>query len=91
VEEKRDFWDEVNQKFTLSRTNASWDRTITADPANGPVNLVGVLKGDVNGSWAAPAGSTDLDVTDPNYFQNLATLLGVPVDQWGISLPPPGP
>jgi Ca2+-binding RTX toxin-like protein len=95
VEEKRDFWDQTANNgqgaFTLSRTSAAWDRSIVADPANGPVNLVGILKGDVNGSWAAPAGSTDLDVTDPNYFQNLATLLGVPVDQWGISLPPPGP
>jgi hypothetical protein len=88
VEEKRDFWNEAANggqgAFTLSRTSATWDRTITADPANGPVNLVGVLKGDVNGSWAAPAGSTDLDVTDPTYFQRLAELLGVPsLDQWG--------
>jgi hypothetical protein len=48
------------------------------------LNLVGVLKGDVNGSWAAPAGSTDLDVTDPTYFERLALLLGQPnQDQWG--------
>jgi Ca2+-binding RTX toxin-like protein len=84
VEEKRDFWDEVNQKFTLTRTNANWDRTITADPASGPVNLVGILKGDVNGSWAAPAGSQDLDILDPTYFERLALLMGQPnQDQWG--------
>jgi hypothetical protein len=84
VEEKRDFWDEATQKFTLSRTSATWDRTITADPASGAVNLVGILKGDVNGSWVAPTGSTDLDVTDPTYFQRLAQLIGVPSqDQWG--------
>ena len=90
VEEKRDFWDEVNQKYTLSRTSTTWDRTITVDPASGPVNLVGVLKGDVNGSWSAPAGSTDLDVINPTYFARLAQLVGMPnQDQWGG--PPPGP
>jgi Ca2+-binding RTX toxin-like protein len=90
VEETRDFWSEVSQSFTLSRTNANWDRAIPVPAQGGTVNLVVVLKGDVNGSWAAPAGSTDLDVTDPTYFQRLAQLLGQPdVDQWGG--PPPGP
>ena len=79
VEEKRDFWDEANQKFTLSRTSANWDRTITADPANGPVNLVGVLKGDVNGSWTPPAGSQDLDVLDPTHFQRLNLAMEEPL------------
>jgi hypothetical protein len=45
---------------------------------------VGVLKGDVNGSWSAPAGSTDLDVTQPTYFQLLGTQLGMPTDVWGV-------
>ena len=94
VEEKRDFWNEAANNgqgaFSLTRTSASWDRAITADPASGPVNLVGVLKGDVNGSWLAPAGSIDLDNVDATYFQRLAELIGVPnQDQWGG--PPPGP
>jgi hypothetical protein len=84
VEEKRDFWDEGTQKFTLSRTNATWDRNIVLDPTNGVVNLVSVLKGDVNGSWVAPAGSIDLDNLDATYFQRLAQLIGVPTqDLWG--------
>ena len=37
----------------------------------------------VNGSWTPPAGSPDLDVTNPTYFDDLALLLGVPKDQWG--------
>jgi hypothetical protein len=45
--------------------------------------LVGVLKGDVDGSWAPPTGSQDLDLIDPTYFQDLAALIGVPVEQWG--------
>ena len=93
VEETRDFWNEAANNgqgaFSLTRTSATWDRTITADPANGAVNLVGVLKGDVNGSWVAPAGSIDLDNLDATYFQRLAQLIGVPhQDQWGG---PPGP
>jgi hypothetical protein len=88
VEETRDFWNEAANNgqgaFSLTRTSAMWDRAITADPAGGALNLVGVLKGDVNGSWAAPTGSTDLDLTDPTYFQRLAELVGVPnQDQWG--------
>ena len=91
VEETRDFWDEATQSFTLTRTNTIWDRSVTADASASPaVNVVGVLKGDVNGSWAAPAGSIDLDTLDPNYFTNLATRLGMmngasPItDQWGV-------
>jgi hypothetical protein len=90
VEEKRDFWDEAAQKFTLTRTSATWDRSVTTDTASDRVNLVGILKGDVNGSWAPPSNSQDLDAIAPQYFQNLATLIGVPTDQWGV-LPPPGP
>jgi len=91
VEETRDFWDEATQSFTLTRTNTTWDRAVTLDASATPaVNLVGVIKGDVNGSWQAPAGSIDLDTLDPNYFTNLATRLGMmngatPVtDQWGV-------
>jgi hypothetical protein len=87
VEEKRDLWNEAANNgqgaFSLTRTSASWDRTITADPTGGPVNLVAVLKGDVNGSWTAPSGSQDLDALFPTYFDDLALLLGVPEDQWG--------
>ena len=87
VEETRDFWDEATSSFTLTRTAAAWDHAITANVTQDTtVNLVGVLKGDVNGSWAAPAGSQDLDVLQPTYFQDLVTttLIGVPLDQWGV-------
>ena len=89
VEEMRDFWNETANAgqgaFTLNRGSAAWDRAILVGPTTaGPVNLVAVLKGDVNGSWSAPTGSSDLDVVDPNYFQRLAQLIGLPnQDQWG--------
>jgi hypothetical protein len=89
VEETRDFWNEAANNgqgaFTLTRTAALWDKAIAATlQDNGEVNLVGVLKGDVNGTWAAPAGSQDLDVINPLYFQNLSSLIGAPLDQWAV-------
>ncbi|MEY4864268.1 MAG: hypothetical protein RLZ51_2363, partial [Pseudomonadota bacterium] len=85
VEEGRDFWDEGSNAYNLSRTAASWDRSIEISLMSDTTsNLVGMLKGDVNGSWSAPAGSVDLDTLDPNYFTNLATRMAVPTDQWGV-------
>jgi len=87
VEEKRDFWDEATKAFTLTRNAASWDTSINlALPSAASTNLVGVLKGDVNGSWTLP-GATTIEATNPTYFKDLAQLIGVPADQWGI---PPG-
>ena len=46
------------------------------------VNLVAVLKGDVNGNWQAPQ---DAPPTLPeNYFRDLSTKLNTPAVQWGI-------
>ena len=85
VEETRDFWDEVSGKFTLDRNHASWDHSISANPQGDLiVNLVGVLKGDVNGSWTAPAGSIDLDVIAPDYFTALHARLDLPVSQFAV-------
>ena len=50
--------------------------------AQGVVNLVGVLKGDVNGSWRSP-----LDVPQElpdSYFRDLSMELNTPLGQWGI-------
>jgi hypothetical protein len=46
------------------------------------VNLVGVLKGDVNGNWA-PEG-TDAQTLPSTYFLGLAAELNTPIGQWGI-------
>ena len=83
VEDSRDFWDEATQAFTLDRNHTTWDHSISATAAQ-QTNLVGVLKGDVNGSWAAPAGSTDLDVLDAGYFDALTQVYGMPLAQFGV-------
>jgi hypothetical protein len=83
VEETRDLWNETTGQSALTRTNAAWSRVIDAQ-APGEVNLVGVLKGDVNGSWTAPAGAQDLDVLQPGYFADLSQRIGAPLDQFGV-------
>ena len=87
VEETRDFWNDDGTP-KLTRSAAQWDRAIDIDDAldasaNAQINLVGVLKGDVNGSWLPPANSQDLDVIRPSYFTSLAARLQVPIEQWG--------
>ena len=45
----------------VDRTHAFWDQSISANAqSDQALNQVGVLKGDVNRSWAAPAGSVNL-------------------------------
>jgi hypothetical protein len=83
VEETRDLWNEITGQSALTRLSASWDRSINVN-APDEVNLVGVLKGDVNGSWTAPTGAQDLDVLEPGYFADLAQRIGAPMDQFGV-------
>ncbi|NDD14896.1 MAG: hypothetical protein EB072_20235, partial [Betaproteobacteria bacterium] len=56
VPEVRDFWNETKGSFSLDRTQASWDPGITVDAPESGFNLVGIVKGDVNGSWNIPNG-----------------------------------
>ena len=72
VDEMADFWDETLEEFSTSRWEVPRpeDLAISVDLAvRSEVNLVGILQGDVNGSWAAPAGSETLPLS---YFQALA-------------------
>jgi hypothetical protein len=85
VEDTRDFWDETTNTFTIDRSHASWDKSIAVYAnADQNVNLVGILKGDVNGSWTAPANTPDLDISQPNYFTDLQTQHHVPLAQMGV-------
>jgi hypothetical protein len=79
--EKTMLWNTTTNSSALTRTAAQWDNNIQG--VSPTTNVVAILKGDVNGSWNAPGGSIDLDVLSPTYIPNLATLMGVPVDQWG--------
>ena len=48
------------------------------------VGLVGVLRGDVDGSFAGAAGSLNLDVLQPNYLHDLALQPGLNLSQFGV-------
>jgi hypothetical protein len=90
IEEGRDFWDESanggSGAFTTSRhAVAPHGRSLVSiEGGASTVNLVGLVLGDVDGSWTAAAGATDLDVVAPSYLSELSALLGTPLDQWVV-------
>ena len=85
VDEERDFYDETTGTFTLDRNHTTWDPTINVSvQGDTTANLVGVLKGDVNGSWTPPANTVYVESLAPNYFATLAQTLNTPQAQWGI-------
>jgi hypothetical protein len=73
VDESIDFLDEVNQEFTVTRVSVPTKEQLklVADTFDDePLNLVAILKGDVNGSWSAPSDST---ILSNEYFYVLAS------------------
>jgi hypothetical protein len=86
VNESQDFWDEAANNgqggYTVNRTNVTWNKdlqaTVTQDTT---LNLLAVLKGDVNGSWSGATGSKSL----PNsYFTDLVAKGLGPLSTWGV-------
>ncbi len=87
VNESQDFWDESANNgqggLTISRTNVTWNKdpqaAITQDTT---LNLVAVLKGDVNGSWTGPTtGTQSLPTT---YYSDLVKKGLGPLSTWGV-------
>jgi len=61
--------------------------TISADmSAATPVHvgLVGILNGDVDGSFAGASGSQDLDNLQSTYFVDLTSAYGLQLSQFGV-------
>jgi len=48
------------------------------------VGLVGILNGDVDGSFAGEQGSQDLDDLQPTYFVDLTSAYGLQLSQFGV-------
>jgi hypothetical protein len=85
VNENQDFWNEATSSFTTTKSSVVWDKAVqVSSPLTTQQNVAAVLKGDVNGSWVAPSGAQDLDVTSPAYFTDLATKLGTQTNQWAV-------
>jgi hypothetical protein len=68
--------------------------TVVSTTAAEHVGLVGILRGDVDGSWTPPLGAKDLDDTDADYFTDLAARLNTESgttafnpSQWGVYSP----
>jgi Ca2+-binding RTX toxin-like protein len=65
--------------------------SVVSTTAADHVGLVGILRGDVDGSWTPPAGAKDLDDIDATYFDELADRLNTETgsgdfnpSQWGV-------
>ena len=71
--------------FTSQFRSVDWQGTnVAVQPgATTPVNLVGLVMGDVDGSWR---GADSVATIPDSYFQELSQLLGSPIDQWGMSI-----
>jgi hypothetical protein len=89
VNEAHDFWNESvpnGGAFTTTRNAVPKDAVMprSVEIVEGsPMNLVAVLKGDVNASWLAPTGSSALP---DSYFQALvgANPLTMNLAQFGV-------
>ena len=80
-------WQFVSENADLSqisRTNTNYTPSISAVAGNFIQSMVGLIAGDVNGSWSAPTGSPVVEATNTNYFTQLSQKLSVPTSQWGI-------
>ncbi|CAN1550155.1 hypothetical protein MCEMAEM4_02153 [Burkholderiaceae bacterium] len=87
VNENQDFWNEAVSSFTTTKTSVAWSKVLNVNTqADVNVNLVAVLKGDVNGNWAAPSSAPNLSSVNPTYFEDLSVKLGYPTSQWGVVL-----
>jgi hypothetical protein len=85
-------WHFVNEADLTVPSHASMSpgalaTTITANlNSNSTVHLglVGILSGDVDGSFSGVAGTLDLDETQSNYFVALTQTTGLNLSQFGI-------
>jgi hypothetical protein len=78
------FVEETRDLSALSRSNAGWDHNMSANVMGSTaMNFVGMIAGDVNGSWAAPSGSNYVETQQPTYFANLSAATHAPLSQWG--------
>jgi hypothetical protein len=82
VNENTDFFDEVEGKYSINRSDVDWE-TINNDVAgrDSTDSLVAVLKGDVNGSWE---GDASLESLSKDYFTALETAGIAPAEQWWV-------
>ncbi len=91
VPEQTTFWNPATQTFSVTKTSVPTGFASTVDlQANSTRNLVGVLTGDVNGSWVPLDGSGNPLASFPKepdtYFTDVSKAnANVPIDLWGVN------
>ena len=86
VPETADYWDETSKSFSVSRKAVPTDiNTTVVKYESKPVNWVGFIQGDVDGSWKAPAqAGLEAPQLQASYFTTLADSLEIPAYQFGL-------
>ena len=80
-------WQFLNENVDLSqisRTNTVYTPSVSTVAASFIQNMVGLIAGDVNGSWSPTSGSSYLEAANPNYFTQLSQKISSPTSQWGV-------
>ncbi len=82
VREDADFWNETTGTVSMNRNAVIYGKSPFVISAGGgqDLDLVGILKGDVNGSWVPSTGS---QILGTEYFASLSQTMGAPLDIWG--------
>ena len=82
VREDADFWNEATGTVSMNRNSVTYGKAPFVVSSSGAQDLdfVGVLKGDVNGSWTPGAAAQTLNA---DYFTSLSQAMSVPIDIWG--------
>lgn len=88
--EESTYWDANTQTFTVTRTAVPTNLPTSVDlQSDKTANLVGVLTGDVNGSWVPLDANGNALSTYPkepdSYFTDVSKAnANVPIDLWGV-------
>lgn len=81
-DERAALWNDENNEMLFSRNSVDWSLVGSEHAkSDASVKLVGVLAGDVNGSWTSSALS---EVLDTAYFEDLVLSTTASTDQWWV-------
>mgnify|MGYP001565199317 CR=1 FL=1 len=90
IDEQVDFWDELNDVWTVDRDTIDWSLVNSMnDGDTGTANFVAIQKGDINGSWASTSSYEDgnASISTQQLNNMLDTLLpetGSGDDWWNL-------
>jgi hypothetical protein len=81
-DERAALWNDESNEMAFTRNSVDWSLVGNEHAkTDASIKLVGVLAGDVNGSWT---NSELAQVLDTAYFEDLALSTGVSADQWWV-------